>query len=276
VGGQAAGGSGIGGSGGGGDQGASGGWGDGGSGGGGLSDDDAYLPREGSFKALIFSRTGGFRADGAILGGQQMFEDLAQEYGFEVEMTEETDVFTEVGLREYEVVVFLETTGEILDATAEAAFEQWMKERHGAFVGTLRSADTEFEWEFLDEVRGQNYEGHTAADAPVTIEWNDDSLDFPAVRGLPSPWERTGLWFRLAEYPTWSTKPGFRILGTVDLSWTGDVIVRSAFSFVREHDNFRSFYTGFGHNPGVFDDELVRQHIARGLLWAVRREHWLD
>jgi type 1 glutamine amidotransferase len=266
----------MGGSGGGGSQGESGGWGGGGAGEGGLSDDDAYLPREGSFKALIFSRTGGWRAASAILVGQQMFEDLAQEYGFEVEMTEETAVFTEVGLREYEVIVFLETSGEVLDATAEAAFEQWMKERHGAFVGTLRSADTEFEWEFLDEVRGQNYEGHTTYDVPVTIEWNADSFDFPAVRGLPSPWERTGLWFRLAEYPTWSTKPGFRILSTVDLVWSGDVIVRSAFSFVREHDNFRSFYTGFGHNPGVFDDELVRQHIARGLLWAVRREHWLD
>jgi cytochrome c len=128
-----------------------------------LSDDDAYLPREGAFKALIFSRTGGFRADSAILSGQQMFGDLAQEYGFEVEMTEETDVFTEVGLREYEVIVFLETTGEVLDATAEAAFEQWMKQSHGAFVGTLRSPDTEFGWEFFNEVRGQYYEGHGPA-----------------------------------------------------------------------------------------------------------------
>jgi type 1 glutamine amidotransferase len=45
---------------------------------------------------------------------------------------------------------------------------------------------------------------------------------------------------------------------------------------VRERGNLRSFYTVIGHFSTSFEDADVRRHIAAGMLWTVRREHWLD
>ena len=45
--------------------------------------------------------------------------------------------------------------------------------------------------------------------------------------------------------------------------------------WVRQHDNFRSFYTAIGHDGTVFQDPDVKKHITGGIIWAVRREHCL-
>jgi type 1 glutamine amidotransferase len=231
---------------------------------------EAYEPRFGSFKALVYSEIRvGFSHD-SIKSGQQMFRDLAAELDFEV--TESADFsFTAESLAPYEVVVFLNTAGDPLDPDEQAAFEDWITTKHGAFVGTHSATDTESGWPFYSELTGQYHNGHVQGARESAIAWEPDALNFPGVKGLPSPWRRLEEWFLFNDFPRWSTKPGFKILSTVQID-----DVTHPVSFAREFMNFRSFYTVLGHAEATFQDATVKQHIAGGLLWAVRREHLLD
>src|SRR5689334_15075946 len=66
-------------------------------------------------RVLVFSKTAGFRHS-SIETGIAAVKKLGQENGFAVDATEDASVFTERGLRPYRAVVFLSTTGDILDA----------------------------------------------------------------------------------------------------------------------------------------------------------------
>jgi type 1 glutamine amidotransferase len=46
--------------------------------------------------------------------------------------------------------------------------------------------------------------------------------------------------------------------------------------WLREHDNYGSFYTAIGHDAAVFEDPDVKKHVTGGIMWAVRREHLIQ
>ncbi len=150
-----------------------------------------YAPRTGSFKMLIFSKTGGWRHSDAILAGQQTITAMATEQGFETKFTETNEEFTVDGLSQYEIVFFLNTTGNIFSDAEKAAFEEWMKMHDGAFAGVHSATDTENGWSFYSEVTGQYYNGHSMSpDTPGEVQWDASQIGHVAVQGLPSPWAR--------------------------------------------------------------------------------------
>src|SRR5215207_8472502 len=78
------------------------------------------------FDALVFSKTTGFRHESAIAAGKTALQQMGDAEGFAVTLTEDAAVFTDAGLRDYEVVVFLDTDGEgVLSAAQRTAFERW-------------------------------------------------------------------------------------------------------------------------------------------------------
>jgi type 1 glutamine amidotransferase len=96
---------------------------------------------------LAFSRTTGFRHD-SIPAAIELLRGLGANNGFDVTATEDPSVFTDSSLRPFKVVVFLLTTGTILDPDQKAAFERFVG-RGGGFVGVHSAADTEYDWSCL-------------------------------------------------------------------------------------------------------------------------------
>jgi hypothetical protein len=227
-----------------------------------------YAPRSGSFKMLAYSATKGFRHDDSIRSGQMMLQQIAMEQGFELTVTEANTDITPAGLAKYEIVFFMNPTGDIFTDVEQEAFEEWMTQKNGAFAGTHSATDTEYNWAFYKEVTGQYYDHHEACCASASIEWDPAQTDFIAVKGLPSPWQRREEWFNFYSAESWTAKPGFKVLGRVTTPTGGTRPV----SFIREWGNFRAFYTSIGHEAVAFHDANVKQHIAAGIMWAVRRE----
>jgi type 1 glutamine amidotransferase len=226
-----------------------------------------YDPRTGSFKMLIYPIAAAFPHD-SIPQGVQMLKEIGVEQGFEtVVATDNADITLE-GLSKYEIVFFMNSTGDIFNPTEQQAYEDWMTTKNGAFGGTHSATDTENGWEFYAEVTGQYYDMHDDCCAAVQLQWQPAALNHVAVKGLPTPWNRSDEWYRFNRSGQWSTKAGFTVLSTVTTAGGGTRPV----SFVREYGNFRSFYTSMGHQGSTFQDENVKKHIARGIMWAVRRE----
>ena len=64
---------------------------------------------------LVFSKTAAFR-HGSIEAGVAAIRKLGAENGFSVDATEDAAAFTDANLRRFRAVVFLNTTGDVLDA----------------------------------------------------------------------------------------------------------------------------------------------------------------
>ena len=107
---------------------------------------------------LVFSKTEQFR-HGAIPAGIAAIEKLGTENGFDVEATEDADVFTEESLKKYAAVIFLSTTGNELDYKQEAAFERFIQ-AGGGYVGVHAATDTEYDWGWYGRLVGGYFNGH--------------------------------------------------------------------------------------------------------------------
>lgn len=235
---------------------------------GGMAPMTPYSPRTGSFKMLVYSKTSGFRHTDAIDKGTTMLKAMAMKQGFEVTFSEDPGAFTESNLAQYEVVFALNPTGNNLSASQKTAFQDWMEKKNGGFAGVHSATDHENGWAFYSEVTGQYYDLHDTCCQTQNIQWDPAAANHPTVVGLPSPWSRSEEWYKFNQNASWSAKPGFQILSRVTTSGGGTRPV----SFVREYDNFRSFYTSLGHEGPTYSDANFIRHVGAGIMWAARRE----
>jgi hypothetical protein len=77
-------------------------------------------------RILVFSKTDAFR-HASIAAGQKAIQQLGKQHGFTVDLTENATKFNEQNLKRYQAVVFLNTTGDVLDAQQQNAFESYIQ-----------------------------------------------------------------------------------------------------------------------------------------------------
>src|SRR3954470_13000752 len=95
-------------------------------------------------RVLVFSKTAGFRHS-SIGVGIAAIKKLGQENGFAVDTTEDATAFTSKNLAQYRAVVFLNTTGDVLDPAEQDDFERYIQ-AGGGYVGIHSATDTEYDW----------------------------------------------------------------------------------------------------------------------------------
>ena len=231
---------------------------------------DPYSPREGTFKLLAYYKTRAFKHPSRI-EGTKMLQELGRDNNFEVVVTETDEHINREGLAQFEMVFFVNTTGDVFNDRQQNDFEDWLMDG-GAFAGTHSATDTEEKWDFYKEVTGEYFNGHGSAGTQDQVRWEDDQLDHPAVRGLPNPWRRSEEWYRFNGFVKQlnnNNQNGWRVLGRIGSN-------NQPITYIREWGSFRSFYTGLGHDEAVFKDDNFKKHILGAIMWGVRRDHLLD
>src|SRR5690606_8664107 len=112
------------------------------------------------FKVLLFTKTAGYRHP-SIPHGIAAITKLGAENNFGVTPTEDSALFTEENLGRYSVVVFLNTSGNILDPAQKAALTKFIQ-AGGGFVGVHAATDTEHAWPWYEKFIGAQFVGHPA------------------------------------------------------------------------------------------------------------------
>ncbi|MDZ4754131.1 MAG: ThuA domain-containing protein [Phycisphaerae bacterium] len=225
-------------------------------------------PRANAPRILVFTKTAGFRHD-SIPQGIACVRELALEAEktlFDVDATEDSDAFTMENLAKYRAVVFLSTSGDILDEAQQAAFEAWVK-AGGGYVGIHAAADTEHTWPFYGELVGAWFRTHPPVQkATVVVE----DRNHPSTSMLPERWERTDEWYVWKENPRGSV----HVLASLDESTynAAEAAAMGDHPIAWCHDvgKGRSWYTGGGHTKESFQEPLFRMHILGGIKWALR------
>jgi type 1 glutamine amidotransferase len=212
-------------------------------------------------RVLVFTRTGGFRHP-SIVDGKAAFERLAKKNGFTVHFTEDPAAFTEAGLARYQVVVFLHTTGKVLDEAGQAALRQWLAKGNG-WVGVHGAADGDRQWTWYTGLVGATFTGHSEI-VPAVVRVADEK--HPATSKLPGAWKRTDEWYNF----TASLRSTVHVLATVDeRTFVGGTMgADHPIAWCQHYDGGRSFYTALGHTPESWNEPLFLEHVLGGVRWA--------
>lgn len=211
---------------------------------------------------LAFSRTTGFRHD-SIPAAIELLRRLGADNGFDVVATEDPGIFTDSGLAPFRVVVFLLTTGTVLDPEQRAAFERYIGSGNG-FVGVHSAADTEYSWDWYGQLLGARFKTHPAVQqATVNVE----DPNHPSTSRLPQPWVRTDEWYDFRANPRGSV----HVLLTVAESTYkgGGMGADHPIAWCHEFGGGRSWYTALGHSTDSYTtDEAFATHLLGGINWA--------
>ena len=103
-------------------------------------------------RILVFTKTKGWHHS-SIRAGAAALSELGKTNGFRVDTTDDASVFTESQLKRYRAVVFLNTTGNVLNGDQQVAFERYIQ-AGGGFVGIHAAADTEYGWPWYNKLVG--------------------------------------------------------------------------------------------------------------------------
>jgi len=216
-------------------------------------------------EVLVFSRTEGFR-HGSIADGISMIQDIAADEGWVVTETEETDIFTDEGLAPFHVVVWLSTTGDVLDDPEQEAFERFIQ-KGGGYVGIHAAADCEYGWPWYGELLGNGawFASHPSIqDATLVLE----DADSPMAGGWESETTFNEEWYNFRENP----RDVVDVIQTLDESSYnpgGDAMGDDhPIAWSHTFDGGRVFYTALGHRSQTYEDTRFRDQIRQAIDWA--------
>ncbi|CAM02268.1 hypothetical protein A8924_3383 [Saccharopolyspora erythraea NRRL 2338] len=214
-------------------------------------------------RVLVFSKTAGYRHE-SIPDGVDAVRRLGAEHGFAVESTEDSKVFHDGNLARFDAVVWLSTTGDVLDDAQQRAFERYVR-GGGGYLGVHAAADTEYDWPFYGRLVGAYFASHPEIQ-PATVRVEGARHDSTAH--LPRRWERTDEWYNFRTNPRESShvllsldessyQPGDGAMGDHPIAWCHRV------------GDGRAFYTGGGHTAQSFADPDFRRHLLGGIRTAI-------
>ncbi|MDB6027377.1 MAG: glycosyl hydrolase, partial [Verrucomicrobiales bacterium] len=165
-----------------------------------LADTNAY-------KILVFSKTAGYR-HGSIPNGIAAIQSLGATNNFAVDATEDSAAFTDGNLQQYKAVVFLSTTGEVLNTNQQASFQRFIQGGNG-YVGLHAASDGGYSWPWYGELVGAYFNGHPGIQE-ATIKVADRV--HPSSSVLPQRWVRTDEWYNFTVNP----RGAVHVLATLD------------------------------------------------------------
>ena len=219
-----------------------------------------------TFNALIFSRTAGFRHD-SIPAGIQAIKDLATANGFTVTATEDATMFNDTELAKYEVVIWLSTTGDVLNADQQAAFERYIR-GGGGYAGIHAASDTEYDWPWYGKLVGSYFDSHPAGTPNATVKVEDHA--HPSTKDAPTLWPRTDEWYNYRTNPRGTV----HVLASLDESSYsgGNMGPEHPITWCQDYDGGRAWYTGMGHTIESYADPTFRKQLLGGIRTAAGAE----
>ncbi len=218
---------------------------------------------------LVFSKTAGYRHD-CIPVGKLAFVKLGKAHGYAVDTTEDATAFTSENLKKYKLVVFLCTTGTVLDTLQKQAFQQFI-EGGGGFIGIHSATDTEYNWPWFGKLVGAYFKNHPS-NSPLTGMLHVEDRNNPATRRMPENFSRSDEWYNF-KY----VNPDDHMLVTIDQTTynstqTSTNVIgddkKHPVSWCHEYNGGRAFYTSMGHLKSAYSEPLFLDHLWGGIQYV--------
>nr|WP_228713913.1 ThuA domain-containing protein [Arundinibacter roseus] len=215
-------------------------------------------------RILVFSKTAGFR-HASIPAGQARLFKMGKEQGFAVDTTENSAAFTEENLKKYQAVVFLSTTGDVLNPTQQVAFERYIQ-AGGGYVGIHAATDTEYGWPWYNKLSGGQFASHPGNPNVQTGEAYVVNKNHPSMEGFPDKWTIKDEFY---DFKNFNDKVTVLVKIDEKSYKEGKMGDNHPMSWFHEYDGGKAFYTNFGHTDETFSEPVFVKHLSGGLNWAM-------
>ncbi len=214
-------------------------------------------------RVLVFSKTAAFR-HGSIPTGVEAVRSLGARHGFAVEHSEDSAIFEPARLAQFGAVIFLSTTGDVLNDAQEEALQGFIR-GGGGFVGIHAASDTEHDWEWYGQLVGAYFSRHPQVQSANVVIHDATHL---STRCVPAVWTRVDEWYDFKAQPA----ENVTVLASLDeTSYRGGQMGTHPIVWYHEFDGGRSWYTGLGHTNESFAEPAFLDHLAGGILWALKK-----
>jgi len=216
-------------------------------------------------RVLLFSETKDFRHSSTETAIAAL-EELAASAGMQTDLAPDSDgLFTDTNLANYDAVVWVLTSGDVLNDDEQAAFERYIREG-GGYAGIHAASFTEFEWPWYGRLVGAYFDSHPAIQS-ATQDVEDRSHS--STSHLGARWTRTDEWYNYRTNP----RSMVNVLLTLDeSSYTGgNMSDDHPSAWFHDFDGGRSWYTGGGHTEASYLEPDFREHLLGGLRYVVAR-----
>lgn len=212
-------------------------------------------------KILIFSKTAGFHHN-SIAAGIPAIIKLGAESNFDADTTTDPEKFSFDNLKQYAAVIFLNTTGNVLNDKQQAEFEKYIR-NGGGFVGVHSATDTEYDWPWYGNLVGAYFKVHPAQQFAVL---HVVDRDFIATKHLPAEWRRFDEWYNFK----WIAKDLHLLITIDEKTYKGGLNGDNhPMSWYHAYDGGRAFYTELGHTDESYTDPLYLKHLLGGIEYAM-------
>ena len=223
------------------------------------------------FKALVFTKTAGWHHE-SINAGITALRKTADEHYFDLQWHANASKITDKQLKKFDVIVFLSTSGDILNEQQQAAVEKFIQSGKG-FVGIHSASDTEYDWSWYQKLVGRNFVTHPSIQ---TAKLKVEDRNFPGLSTMPDEFLWTDEWYQFDK----AHVDGLNYLLSVDeKTYDAKVVKRGKvthqgmgsfhpIAWYHNYDGGRSFYTGLGHMAVHYQNDLFLKHLYGGIYWA--------
>lgn len=218
----------------------------------------------GKINILVFSKTAAFRHE-SIGAGKVALDKMAKEKGFTATFTEESSLFNERELAKYSAVVFLNTTGDVLNNEQQTSFERYIQ-GGGGYVGIHSATDCEYDWAWYGQLAGAYFLDHPSTPSNVQKgKFMVTQKNHFLTQGMADEFEKTDEFYSFK-----NISPQINVVLKIDEKsyiggHNGD---NHPMSWYQEFNGGRSFYTAMGHTNETFSEPLFLNHLYAGIKYA--------
>lgn len=209
---------------------------------------------------LVFTKTNGFR-HASIETGVNTLRELGTANNWIIQHSEDSLVFTPENLKNLDLIVFLNTTGDILGSEQEEAFKNYMV-GGGSFFGIHAASDTEYDWPWYGDFIGGYFISHPQTQQATVVKNHKHAT----VAMFPEQFQRTDEWYNFKNL----SKNVHVTLSLDETSYeggeNGDYHPHAWYHKVGEG---RMYYTGGGHTTEAYSEPMFRQHLEEVMKWLM-------
>jgi len=235
---------------------------------------------DGQAAVLLFSKTTGFRHSEAIDASKKMFAEMARKNRWFLYETEAGGVFNPEQLAKFQVVIFNNSTGAVLNDAQQKALESYV-ENGGGLIGIHGSGDDSHHWDWYN----QNLLGAKFSHHPIEHQLQETAVllqplaDSILWKDLSTQWSHTDEWYVFFDSPL---KQGFTGIYSIDgeaIDPSGNILFVTSKNFgmgknhpvawYKQMGKGITFYTSMGHTGKTFKEKEMVQLLENAVKWQL-------
>ncbi|RZK60695.1 MAG: ThuA domain-containing protein [Pedobacter sp.] len=215
-------------------------------------------------KVLVFTKTTRYKHE-SIPDATKALIKLGKQNDFEVDTTTDAKMFNPKTLTQYKSIIFLSTTGDLLDSAQKACFIKYIH-NGGGFVGIHSASASEKGWPWYGRLVGAVFTDHPEPQTGNVLVINRTD---PSTRHLPRIWVRKDEWYNFDRVPT-----DVSVLICADeRSYEGGKNGKyHPLAWKHSFEGGKVFYTALGHFSESYSDPLFLKHLLGGIKYTMAKK----